>query len=59
MQEDLQTPPHPRDEGRRNARFTYAKRRIEKIIDGAPPLTAAQRADLAALLAPATGEEAA
>jgi hypothetical protein len=33
-------------EARRNARFTFAQRRIQKIVDGAPPLTDEQRARL-------------
>jgi hypothetical protein len=42
------------EEARRNARFTYAQRRIQKIVDGAPPLSAEQRQRLALLLAPAS-----
>jgi len=35
---------------RRNARFTYAQRRIKKIVAGAPPLTDEQLSKLAVLL---------
>jgi hypothetical protein len=34
------------------ARFKYAEDRIRKIVDAAPPLTAAQRERLALLLRP-------
>jgi hypothetical protein len=40
----------PLTEARRNARFTYASRRIQKIVEGAPPLTVSQRRELAAIL---------
>lgn len=40
------------EEARRNARLTYAKRRIQHIVDGMPPLTAEQRAELAEMLSP-------
>jgi hypothetical protein len=49
----------PRELGQRNARFTYAQRRIQKIVDGAPPLSSEQRARLAAILAPVSHEAAA
>lgn len=35
---------------RRAARYKYAKERIQKIVDGAPPLTDEQRDKLALLL---------
>ena len=44
-----EVPAHLED-ARRNARFTYAERRIRKIVDGAPPLTDEQRSKLAVLL---------
>ena len=44
------------EEARRAARFTFARRRIEKIVGGAPPLTQAQREQLALLLYPGAGE---
>jgi hypothetical protein len=37
---------------RRQRRYKAARERIRKIVDGAPPLTSAQLADLAALLCP-------
>jgi hypothetical protein len=40
------------EDARRNARYTYAQRRIKKIVDGWPPLTDAQRDQLALLLRP-------
>lgn len=47
------------EDARRQSRYRFAEQRIRKIVDGAPPLTADQRARLAALLAPASDEEAA
>jgi hypothetical protein len=41
------------EDARRAARYTYAARRIQAIVDGAPPLTQEQRDKLAALLRPA------
>ncbi len=38
------------EEARRNSRFKFAEERIRKIVDGAPPLTAEQRDQLAAIL---------
>lgn len=38
------------EDARRAARFTYAQRRIRKIVDGEPSLTTGQRSELAALL---------
>jgi hypothetical protein len=38
------------EKARRNARFTYAQRRIQQIVDTAPPLTAEQRDRLALIL---------
>lgn len=49
--EDERTSPHLED-ARRNARYTYAQRRIKKIVDGAPPLTDEQLSSLAVLLQP-------
>jgi hypothetical protein len=40
------------EDARRNARYTFAQRRIQKIVDGWPPLTEAQRERLALLLHP-------
>ena len=40
------------EDRRRNARFTYAERRVKQIVDGAPALTSEQRAELAAILSP-------
>jgi hypothetical protein len=37
---------------RRAARYEYARRRIQKIADGMPPLTEAQRDQLALILSP-------
>lgn len=42
------------ENGRRAARFKWASARIQKIIDGEPPLTKEQRAELALML---LGEE--
>jgi hypothetical protein len=47
--EDERTPEQLEDM-RRNARFTYAQRRIKKIVDGMPPLTDEQLSRLAVLL---------
>jgi hypothetical protein len=47
--------PEHLEDARRNARFTYAQRRIRKIVDGWPPLTPAQREALAQLLRPYAG----
>jgi hypothetical protein len=47
--EDERTPPQLED-ARRNARYTYAQRRIKKIVDGMPPLTDEQLSKLAVLL---------
>ncbi len=38
------------DAMRRTSRFTYAQRRVQKIVDGLPPLTAEQRRALARIL---------
>lgn len=38
------------ENARRLSRFHYAEKRIRKIAEGAPPLTAEQRAHLAAIL---------
>lgn len=38
------------ENARREARFRFARERIGKIVAGAPPLTAEQRAELARLL---------
>jgi hypothetical protein len=43
------------EDARRNARYTYAQRRIKKIVDGWPPLTPGQREKLALLLHPGAG----
>ena len=48
----------PTEGARRSARYTYAKRRIEKIADGLPSLTEAQRAELALILYPGGGSDA-
>jgi hypothetical protein len=42
------------EDARRLSRFKAAKERIRKIVDGAPPLTSAQRECLALLLHPGT-----
>jgi hypothetical protein len=47
--EDERTPPQL-EAARRNARYTYAQRRIKKIVDGMPPLTDEQLSKLAVLL---------
>jgi hypothetical protein len=44
----------PTEESRRNARFTYASRRVQRIIDGLPALTEDQRRELATMLYPVT-----
>jgi hypothetical protein len=46
----------PTEDARRSARYTYAQRRIQKIVDGMPPLTDEQLSRLAVLLRP--GEQA-
>lgn len=43
------------EHARRSARFTYARRRIQKIVDAAPPFTPEQLERLALLLRPAAG----
>jgi hypothetical protein len=53
--EDERTPPQLED-ARRNARYTYAQRRIKKIVDGMPPLTDEQLSKLAVLLHAGAGE---
>jgi hypothetical protein len=40
---------------RRAARYRHAENRIRQIVDGAPPLTAEQRENLALLLHPGAG----
>lgn len=51
--EQRRVPPAQQTENaRRAARFTFAKRRIEKIVAAAPALTEAQRAELAMILHP-------
>jgi hypothetical protein len=59
--EDKRTPPTPQqnENARRAARFTFAKRRINQIVAAAPPLTEAQRAELALILSPPGGGDAA
>jgi hypothetical protein len=59
--EDRRTPPPAQqtENARRAARYTYAQRRIKKIVDGWPPLTEAQRDQLALLLRPGGGGDAA
>lgn len=52
MPHDLTTIPYEeaqkiRLEGRRAARLTFARRRIQKILEGQPALTREQRAQLA------------
>lgn len=47
---DEQPAAAPLEDARRNARFTYAVRRIRKIVDGEPSLTAEQRSRLALIL---------
>lgn len=46
------------EEARRQARFTRAQERIRRIVDAAPPLTTAQREQLALLLHPGGGNAA-
>jgi hypothetical protein len=41
------------ESARREARYRAAEQRVRKIVAGAPPLTAEQRAKLAAMLVPA------
>jgi hypothetical protein len=43
------------EDARRQSRFKAAEERIKRIVDGAPPLTPAQRERLALLLQPGTG----
>jgi hypothetical protein len=55
LAEEQQTPDQladHREDARRNARYTYAQRRIQKIVDGMPPLTDEQLTSLAVLLHP-------
>lgn len=54
--EDERTSPQLED-ARRNARYTYAQRRIKKIVDGMPPLTDEQLTKLAVLLQPGMAGE--
>lgn len=49
-QDELAVPVQQNEDARRNARFTYAQRRIKKIVDGMPPLTTEQLDSLAVLL---------
>jgi hypothetical protein len=43
------------EDARRQSRFKAAQERIKRIVDGAPPLTPAQRERLALLLRPGAG----
>jgi hypothetical protein len=43
------------EDARRQSRFKAAQERIKRIVDGAPPLTPAQRERLALLLHPGAG----
>jgi hypothetical protein len=43
-------------DARRNARFTYAQRRIRKIVDGSPELTDEQLSKLAAIIQGGAGQ---
>ncbi|HEY1002856.1 MAG TPA: hypothetical protein VGD83_24760 [Streptosporangiaceae bacterium] len=43
------------EDARRQSRFKAAEERIKRIVDGAPPLTPAQRERLALLLHPGVG----
>jgi hypothetical protein len=47
------------EDARRQSRFKAAEERIKRIVDGAPPLTPAQRERLALLLHPGGGDGAA
>lgn len=49
----------PTVDARRNSRFTFAQRRIRKILDTAPPLTDEQREQLALILHPGGDDDAA
>ena len=42
----------PTENARRAARYTFAAKRIKKIVDGMPPLTDEQLSKLAVLLHP-------
>jgi hypothetical protein len=48
----------PTVEARRAARATFAARRIQRIVDGLPPLNEDQRRQLAAMLWPVPGDTA-
>jgi hypothetical protein len=39
-------------EAQRNSRFHYAAQRIQRIVDGWPPLTEEQKEELALILSP-------
>jgi hypothetical protein len=45
------------ENARRQARFLYMEARVKKIVDGAPALTAEQRAHLARILLRGGGSE--
>lgn len=49
--------PQQLEDARRNARYTFAQRRIKKIVDGMPSLTDEQLSSLAVLLHPGDGGE--
>jgi hypothetical protein len=42
----------PTVEARRNARYHYARQRVQRIVNGMPPLSVKQRQELASMLAP-------
>ena len=46
----------PTEKARRAARYTFAQKRIKKIVDGMPPLTDEQLSKLAVLLRGGGGE---
>jgi hypothetical protein len=46
----------PTENARRAARYTFARKRIKKIVDGMPPLTDEQLSKLAVLLQAGAGE---
>lgn len=47
------------ENARRASRYRFAEERIRRLVEARPPFTEEQRAQLAAILAPAAGREAA
>jgi hypothetical protein len=47
--------PDPTENARRAARYKFSQNRIRKIVDGAPPLSDEQLAELAAIIQSGAG----